>query len=210
MLEQIYQIQKDSGQRVSHVVVMGTGEPLDNQENLVQFIRLLSNPHGLGISQRNITVSTCGLADKILELAKEKLGITLALSLHAPNQALRESIMPIAKKYPLHEVLDACRIYQKDTGRRVSFEYSMIQGINDHTDYAKELAGLLKGFIGHVNLIPLNPIDEREYSPANKKQIFSFYHILENAGIPVTIRREMGRDIQGACGQLRKYQKQGW
>ena len=204
MLEQVYQIQKDTGERISHVVVMGSGEPLDNLEGLLAFIRLLCGPEGLNIRQRNITVSTCGLVPEILRLSEEGLQITLALSLHAPDDEVRERLMPIAKRYPLQEVLDACQRYFQTTGRRLTFEYSLIKGENDSPGHAHALARLLKDQHGHVNLIPVNPVKERGLAQPDKKRIDAFKNILEKSGINVTIRREMGRDINGACGQLRK------
>lgn len=204
MLEQIYRIQKLSGERVSNVVVMGTGEPLDNYDNLLQFIRLLTDENGLHISQRNVTVSTCGIVPKMYELAEENLQITLAISLHASNQAKRAELMPIANKYSINEVLEACRNYFEKTGRRLTFEYSLVGGKNDTKEDAEELAHLIKGLNCHVNLIPVNPIKERDYVQSDKKVIENFKNKLEKYQINVTIRREMGRDINGACGQLRK------
>ncbi len=204
MLDQIYQIQKDTGERVSNVVVMGSGEPLDNYDNLVRFIRLLTDENGLHISQRNITVSTCGIVPKIYELAEENLAITLALSLHAPNDEVRKNLMPVAKKYHLEEVLAACKAYFEKTGRRLTFEYSLVSGVNDNLEEAKALAALIKDYHGHVNLIPVNPIKERDFVQSDKKAIEAFKNYLERQGIAVTVRREMGRDINGACGQLRK------
>ena len=204
MLEQIYQIQKDSKERVSNVVVMGTGEPLDNYDNLLQFIRQLSDENGLNISQRNITVSTCGLVPKIRQLAEEKLQITLALSLHASSQEERMKLMPIANTYDIYEVLDACRYYFDKTGRRISFEYSLVAGVNDSTEDAEKLKHLIGDMNCHVNLIPVNPIKERTFKQPDRENIRRFQNKLENSGINVTIRREMGRDIDGACGQLRK------
>lgn len=204
MLDQIYRIQSDSGERVSNVVVMGTGEPLDNYDNLLKFIHLLSDENGLNISQRNITVSTCGIVPKIRELADENLQITLALSLHASNDEKRKALMPIAFKYTLKEVLDACRYYFAKTGRRITFEYSLVGGVNDTDRDAKELIALIKDINCHVNLIPVNPIKERDFVQSQKKVIENFKNKLEKNGINVTIRREMGRDIDGACGQLRK------
>lgn len=204
MLEQIYRIQKLSGERVSNVVVMGTGEPLDNYDNLLQFIRLLTDENGLHISQRNVTVSTCGIVPKMYELAEENLQITLAISLHASNQAKRAELMPIANKYSINEVLEACRSYFEKTGRRLTFEYSLVGGKNDTKEDAEELAHLIKGLNCHVNLIPVNPIKERDYVQSDKKVIENFKNKLEKYQINVTIRREMGRDIDGACGQLRK------
>ncbi len=204
MLDQIYQIQKDSGERVSNVVVMGTGEPLDNYDSLLRFIHMLSDDKGLNISQRNITVSTCGIVPKMYELAEEKLQITLALSLHASSQEKREELMPIANKYSLDEVLDACRNYFEKTGRRITFEYSLVGGKNDSEEDAQRLAELIKGLNCHINLIPVNPIKERNFVRSEMKVILNFKNKLEKYQINVTIRREMGQDIDGACGQLRK------
>ena len=204
MLDQIYRIQKETGERVSNVVVMGSGEPLDNYENLVQFIHLISNKDGLCISQRNITVSTCGIVPNIKKLADENLSITLALSLHAPNNELRQCLMPIAKKYELSEVLSACQYYFEKTGRRITFEYSLVKDVNDNIEEAKALIQLISGMNCHVNLIPVNPIKERDFVQSNKENIEKFKKLLEKNKINVTIRREMGRDIDGACGQLRK------
>ena len=204
MLGQIYQIQKDTGERVSNIVVMGTGEPLDNYDNLLRFIRLITDPGGLSISQRNITVSTCGLVPEIRRLSEEKLQITLAISLHAPNDALRKTLMPVANKYTIDELLSACRDYFKATGRRISFEYSLIAGVNDAPEQAEELAGRLKGLNCHVNLIPVNPVKERSFRRSERTKVLDFKIKLEKYGINVTIRREMGSDIDGACGQLRK------
>lgn len=204
MLEQVYQIQKLSGERVSHTVVMGMGEPFDNYQNLVAFIRLLSDEDGLNISQRNITVSTCGLAPQIRKFAEEGLPVTLALSLHAPNDEIRRTLMPAADAYTIDEVLNACQYYFDRTGRRITFEYSLIRGINDSGEAAEELAGRLKNKNCHVNLIPVNPVKERDFKETQSKEILKFKNKLEKYGINVTIRREMGRDIQSACGQLRR------
>lgn len=204
MLDQIYRIQDSSGERISNVVVMGTGEPLDNYDNLIRFIELLSDENGLNISQRNITVSTCGIVPAIRKLADAKLQITLALSLHASTQKKRQELMPVAKAYQLDEVLDACRYYFKQTGRRMTFEYSLIAGMNDSAEDAAELAALLKGFNCHVNLIPVNPVRENDYAQPNARAVQDFKNKLEKYKINVTIRREMGRDIDGACGQLRQ------
>ena len=204
MLGQVYQIQKITGQRVSNVVVMGTGEPLDNYENFLCFIRLLTDENGLHISQRNVTASTCGLAPEIRKLADEKLQITLALSLHAPTQEKREALMPVARRYPLGEVLQACDEYFRKTGRRITFEYSLVRGVNDTDQDVKELVQILKHRNCHLNLIPVNPIEEREFKRPDAKNTFNFKNKLEKSGINVTIRREMGADIDGACGQLRR------
>ena len=204
MLGQIYEIQKLTGERVSNVVVMGTGEPLDNYENLLIFIRMLSDEHGLNISQRNITVSTCGIVPVMEKLAKEKLQITLALSLHGSTQEKRRELMPVANKYELSEVLKACDDYFEKTGRRMTFEYSLVHGVNDTDEDAKELISILGRRNCHVNLIPVNPIKERNFEKPSKKSAFNFKNKLEKNGINVTIRREMGSDIDGACGQLRR------
>ena len=203
MLDQIYRIQSITGERVSNVVVMGTGEPMDNYDNIVRFVHLLSDEDGLNISQRNITVSTCGIVPKIYELAKEKLQITLALSLHAPNDEKRQELMPIAQRYSMDEVLDACRNYFQETGRRITFEYSLVAGVNDTVEEAEKLSALVKNLNCHVNLIPVNPIKERDFVQTGKKAVERFKRVLEKNRINVTIRREMGRDINGACGQLR-------
>ncbi len=208
MLDQIYRISADTGERVSNLVIMGTGEPMDNYDNVVKFIRLLSNEDGLNISQRNITVSTCGIVPRIRQLAGEDLSITLALSLHASNQETRKELMPIANTYEIHEVLDACRYYFETTGRRISFEYSLVAGVNDSVEEADRLSGLVKSLPCHVNLIPVNPIKERDYTQSDKDAIRAFQKQLEKNGINVTIRREMGRDIDGACGQLRRRKMQ--
>lgn len=204
MLEQIYEIEKHTRERVSNVVLMGSGEPLDNYENVVTFIRLLNHEKGLHISQRNITVSTCGLVPQMRQLAEEKLAITLALSLHASNQKMRETLMPIAKKYQLVQILEACQYYFAQTGRRVTLEYSLIRGENDSLKEAEELAALAKPLSCHINLIPVNPVKERDFRQSDKRNIENFKNKLEKSGINVTIRREMGRDIEGACGQLRR------
>lgn len=204
MLDQIYAITRLTKERVSNVVVMGSGEPLDNYDNLLQFIRLLTDENGLHISQRNITVSTCGIVPKMKELAEENLQITLAISLHASSDEKRKSLMPIANRYSMNELLDACRDYFDKTGRRLTFEYSLVGGVNDTEEDAKELSKLLKGLNCHVNLIPVNPIKERDFVESEAGRIREFKNKLEKNQINVTIRREMGRDIDGACGQLRR------
>ena len=204
MLDQIYQIQKWSKERVHNVVVMGTGEPLDNYDALLRFIHLLTCEGGLHISQRNLTVSTCGIVPNMRRLADEKLQITLALSLHASSQEKRKTLMPVANKYELSEVLDACRYYFAQTGRRITFEYSLVGGVNDSEEDARELTELVEDINCHINLIPVNPIKERDYVQSDTGAIQRFKNKLEKSGINVTIRREMGRDIDGACGQLRK------
>ena len=204
MLGQIYYIQKDTGERVSNVVVMGTGEPLDNYENLLRFIRLLTDEKGLNLSQRNLTVSTCGLVPKIRELADEKLQMTLAISLHASNDEMRKSLMPVANQYSMEDLLAACKYYFDRTGRRITFEYSLVAEVNDSPQNAKELCRFLGGFPCHVNLIPVNPIKERDFRQSMPEFVNDFKNILEKNRVNVTIRREMGRDINAACGQLRR------
>ena len=204
MLGQIYHIQKITGQRVSNVVIMGTGEPLDNYENFIKFIRILTDGHGLNISQRNVTVSTCGIVPKMLALADEGLQITLALSLHGSTQEKRRKLMPVANKFDLSEVLAACDTYFQKTGRRVTFEYSLVHGVNDTEEDARELAAILKPRNCHLNLSPVNPVRERNFVRPSRKNALNFKNNLEKSGINVTIRREMGSDIDGACGQLRR------
>ena len=204
MLGQIYQISRMTGERVSNVVVMGSGEPLDNYDNLIRFIQLLTDENGLNISRRNITVSTCGLVPEIYRFAQDDPGVTLALSLHASSQEKREELMPIARRYALPEVMDACRAYFEKTGRRLTFEYSLVAGVNDSEQDAAGLAHLLSGMHAHVNLIPVNPVKERSFVSPDRKKVEAFQSRLEKHGINATIRREMGRDINGACGQLRR------
>lgn len=214
MLAEVYRIGRDIKERISNIVIMGSGEPLDNYDEVVKFLRMITDENGLNISARNITLSTCGIVPGILKLADEGIPVTLALSLHAPSQEKREEIMPIAKKYRLNEVLDACMHYYRKTGRRLSFEYSVISGVNDNVTEAGMLAGLLKRFKGasrggregafHINLIPVNPIKERSYRSPDRSTLMRFKDTLESEGINVTVRREMGRDISSACGQLRR------
>ena len=204
MVGEIYQIQKISGERVANVVVMGSGEPLDNYDNFVRFVHLLSDEHGLHISQRNITISTCGIVPNMKRLADEQLQITLALSLHASTQEKRKVLMPIANKYELPDVLEACDYYFEKTGRRITFEYSLVHGVNDRDEDAEELIEILKHRNCHLNLIPVNPIKERNFEKPSRKSAENFKNKLEKSGINVTIRREMGSDIDGACGQLRR------
>ncbi len=204
ILEQIYRIGEDIGERISNVVIMGSGEPLDNYENVVRFLSMVSDENGPNISQRNITVSTCGIVPNILRLAEERFQITLAISLHASSQEKRKELMPVANKYGIDEVLSACRTYFEKTGRRITFEYSLVGGVNDTGEDAGRLAELIKGMNCHVNLIPVNPIKERDYVQSGQSKVLNFKNKLEKNGINVTIRREMGRDIDGACGQLRK------
>ncbi len=204
MLDQIYAITLLTGERVSNVVVMGTGEPMDNYDNLLKFLALLTDENGLNISQRNITVSTCGLVPKIRELAQEKLQITLALSLHATTDEKRKKLMPIAFQYTIEELMESFEYYFEMTGRRVTFEYSMVKGINDTMEDVKLLTSLASRVHAHVNLIPVNPIKERDFVAPDDSYVQAFKNKLEKNRINVTIRREMGRDIDGACGQLRK------
>lgn len=209
MLSQVYSIQKITGERVSNVVVMGTGEPLDNFDNLIKFIEILTDENGLNISQRNITVSSCGLVPEIKRLADLKLSITFALSLHAPDDESRRKLMPIANKYSISEILAACDYYFDMTGRRITFEYSLVKGENDSRQEAIRLAKLIGGRNCHVNLIPVNPIKERSYERADQNSIIQFKNMLEKKKITVTVRRSMGRDIDAACGQLRrKYEEE--
>lgn len=204
MLAQIYRIQTIVGERISHVVVMGTGEPLDNYENFVRFIHMLTDEHGLHISQRNVTASTCGIVPGILKLAEENLQITLALSLHGSTQEKRKKLMPVANRYSLSEVLDACDTYFAKTGRRITFEYSLISGVNDTKEDARELIEIARPRNCHINLIPVNPVKERDFVRPNRENAMNFKNFLAKYEINVTIRREMGADIDGACGQLRR------
>ncbi len=204
MLDQIYAITRITGERVSNVVVMGTGEPLDNYDNLLTFIHMLTDEDGLHISQRNVTVSTCGIVPKMRELAGEKLQITLALSLHGTTDEKRRRLMPIAERYSMNELMEVCRYYFEQTGRRITFEYSLVSGVNDTDEDARELAALAAPLHGHINLIPVNPVKERNFVQPNRDRINAFKDKLENNKVNVTVRREMGRDIDGACGQLRR------
>ena len=204
MLEQIYASSRAMGERISHVVVMGTGEPLDNYENLIRFLRLLTDEKGYNLSVRNITVSSCGIVPRIYDLANENLPITFALSLHAPTDEERKELMPVAHRYTLAETLDACRAYFDRTGRRVTFEYSLVKGKNDSREQAMKLAKLLAGMNCHVNLIPINPVEEREYEKSDQDSIAKFKLTLEKNYINATIRKSMGSDIDAACGQLRR------
>ncbi|MFI3200674.1 MAG: 23S rRNA (adenine(2503)-C(2))-methyltransferase RlmN [Eubacteriales bacterium] len=209
MLEQIYEITRITGERVSNVVVMGMGEPFDNYEALIRFITLLTNERGLHISQRNLTISTCGIVPKIRQLAEEELQVTLALSLHATTDEKRKAFMPIADAYSLEETMEACDYYFHKTKRRITFEYSLVRNVNDREEDARELIGLVKGRNCHVNLIPVNPVKECGFEQSYEKEITNFKNKLEKNGINVTIRREMGRDIDGACGQLRRREMKG-
>lgn len=207
MLEQIYEIERDIGERISNVVIMGSGEPLDNYDNLLKFLEIINDKEGLEIGMRHITVSTCGLVDNIYELAKNKLQITLAISLHAPNDEIRQKTMPIAKKYSIDRVIKAAKDYADTTGRRVTYEYALISGINDSEENALELAERLKGSLCHVNLIPVNDVKENDFVRSSENNIKQFAELLKSKGIETTIRRKLGSDINAACGQLRKSYK---
>ena len=209
MLGQIYAITRDTGERVDNVVVMGTGEPLDNYDNVLIFLRMLTDENGLHISQRTVTISTCGLVPNLRRLADEKLAITAAISLHAPNDELRKKLMPVANSYSVKELMEAADYYVETTGRRITFEYSLIDGVNDSASCARELAALLRGRNCHVNLIPVNPVRERNYRRSLVTNVLQFQKMLENEGINVTIRRELGSDIDAACGQLRRHYEAG-
>lgn len=204
MLDQIYAITLETGERVSNVVVMGSGEPLDNYENLLRFLTLLTDENGLHISQRNVTVSTCGLVPKMRELAEEKLQITLALSLHAATDEKRRELMPVANQYSLEELMETCAYYFEQTGRRITFEYSLVRDVNDTRQDAETLAALIRGLNCHVNLIPVNPVRERAYVQSERRAVETFASLLQKKGVNATVRRELGRDIDGACGQLRR------
>ncbi len=204
MLGQVYRLQRIMGERVSNVVVMGTGEPLDNYDSLLTFLRILTGEKGLHISQRNVTVSTCGIVPKMYELAKEHLQITLALSLHGATQEKRKQLMPVANAYELEEVLTACDAYFRETGRRITFEYSLIRGVNDTEEDVRELIRILGSRNCHLNLIPVNSVKEYDLKQPDRKNAQNFKNKLEKYGINVTLRRELGADIDGACGQLRR------
>lgn len=204
MLDQIITAAKDAGKRISNIVVMGIGEPLDNYDNTIKFLRLANDPSGLNIGFRHISVSTCGLVPQILTLAGERMPITLSVSLHAPNDDIRKRIMPITKKYGVDEIVSACREYTRLTGRRVTFEYAMISGVNDSGSNAAELAQKLKGMLCHVNLIPVNEVKGTEYKRSSTRAVKEFIRILKANGIGTTLRRELGRDIEASCGQLRR------
>ena len=207
IIDQILKIQEDIGKRVSNLVLMGSGEPLDNFENTKKFLRIVNDKNGLNIGQRHITLSTCGIAPKMRELADLEIPINLALSLHSPYDEKRKEIMPIANAYPIKDILDACKYYIKKTNRRVTIEYSLIKGVNDSEKEAQELIRLLKGMLCHVNLIPVNNVEERDFKRPDKSHIYRFRDILEKNNIPATVRISMGSDIGGACGQLRRKHK---
>lgn len=209
MLDQVLFTQVDSGQPISHIVLMGIGEPLDNFDNVMRFLELVNSPEGMNISMRHISLSTCGLVPKIDELAKRNLQLTLSVSLHAPNDAVRDTIMPVNKAHPSQELIDACRRYYEATSRRISFEYAMIQGVNDSRENAKELLRRMKGLPCHFNLIPLNHVEESPLKPSSREAVAAFQKCLEDGGIPATVRRTLGGDIDASCGQLRrKYTKE--
>ncbi|NLK69747.1 MAG: 23S rRNA (adenine(2503)-C(2))-methyltransferase RlmN [Clostridiaceae bacterium] len=204
MVAQVIAIQNDTGQRVSHIVLMGIGEPFDNYDNVIKFLRRMNQEDTLNISYRRMTVSTCGLVPEIIRFAKEEFPVNLSVSLHAPNDEVRRSIMPIARKYPFDKILTACHIYTQQTGRRITFEYTLINGINDGNEHAKELGERLSGLLCHINLIPVNTVEESGYIKSDNKRVDDFKKIIEGYGLPVTVRRELGSDISAACGQLRK------
>lgn len=204
MLGQILHIKRDSGERISNIVIMGIGEPLKNYDNLIKFIKLVNHKDGLNIGLRHISVSTCGLVPEILRLSKEGLPITLSISLHAPNDEIRNKLMPVNKIYNIDILLDTCKIYTEATNRRITFEYAMINGINDSEENAKELAQRIKGMLCHVNIIPVNEVNGTGFRKSDRKAIDRFKNILEMSGIEATVRRELGSDIEAACGQLRK------
>ena len=203
MLSEIYTAQKDLSIKISHIVLMGTGEPLDNFDNVLRFLEFVTDEKGLNISIRHISLSTCGIVPKIYELADRQLGLTLSVSLHAPNNELRSNTMPVNDKWSIEELLKACRYYTEKTSRRISFEYAMIKGVNDSESCAKELAKRLKGMLCHINLIPVNNVRENAYLKSDNKSMKTFIDILEKNGLTVTVRRTLGSDIDASCGQLR-------
>lgn len=209
MLSEIQTAQRDVGVRISNVVLMGMGEPLDNYQNVLRFLELVSSENGLNIGMRHISLSTCGLVDKIYDLADRKLQLTLSVSLHAPNDEIRSRTMPVNRKWNVEELLKACRYYSDVTGRRISFEYAMISGVNDSDACAKELASRLQGIISHVNLIPVNDVTGTGYRKSGEDRLRKFSAILERKGITATVRRTLGSDIEASCGQLRRRNQQG-
>lgn len=204
ILSQIYEVQKNIGERITHVVVMGMGEPFDNYNNLIKFINIIISPKGLAIGQRHITVSTSGLVDKIYQFSDEKTQVNLAISLHAPNNDIRKSIMNVAKRFTIEELLEACKYYTEKTNRRVTYEYAIIKGVNDSVDNAEELAKRLKRTLSHVNIIPVNNVKENDYVSPSEESIANFTSILKKYGIVTTIRKTLGSDINASCGQLRE------
>lgn len=203
MLSQIYEISKDIGEKINHIVIMGSGEPMDNYDNVIKFLDIVNSDSGINISHRHITVSTCGIIEGIEKLKNEKLQITLAISLHAPNDEIRKKIMPVANKYGIDSLIKCATDYANSTKRRVTFEYALISGVNDSDENALELADRLKGKLVHINLIPVNDVSENNFVKSNEKRIKKFADILSKKHIEVTIRRELGSDINAACGQLR-------
>lgn len=203
MLSEVYLAQREIGERISHIVLMGMGEPLDNFDNVMRFLTLVTGEDGLNISMRNISLSTCGLVPGIEKLMQKHLQLTLSISLHAPNNLIRSKIMPINDRYPVEQLLDACRLYIKETSRRISFEYAMLSGVNDFDDCATQLAHRLKGMLCHVNLIPVNEVSGSEFKPSSPERVKKFTDILERNGVTVTVRRKLGSDIDASCGQLR-------
>lgn len=209
MLDQVLFTQMDSGLPISNIVLMGIGEPLDNYDTVLRFLELVNSPEGMNIGMRHISLSTCGLVDKIDALAEENLQLTLSVSLHAPTDEIRSTIMPVNRRYPVAQLLDACRRYFEKTGRRISFEYAMIRGVNDTPQMAQTLIRRLKGIAAHVNLIPLNEVAESPLKPSDPETVRAFQQTLEEAGIPATVRRTLGSDINASCGQLRrKFEKE--
>ena len=204
MLGEVLAMRNLTGEDINHVVIMGMGEPFDNYDEVARFLRLIHDPSGYGLSLRNITVSTCGIIDGIERFAEDFPQVNLAISLHAPNQKMREQTMPVARKYKYGDLLKAAREYTEKTGRRITFEYAVIDGVNDSKECAEELSGYLKGWLTHVNLIPLNEVRGRNYKTANEKSVASFKKILERNGVAVTVRRTLGSDIDAACGQLKQ------
>ena len=205
---QLYTAQRDIGERISHIVLMGIGEPLDNFDNVMDFLTIISSEEGANIGMRNISLSTCGLVPMIDRLAEKKLQLTLSISLHAPNNAMRSSMMPVNDAYPVEQLIAACRRYQKTTGRRISFEYSMVRGVNDSDATARQLADLIRGMGAHVNLIPINPVDGSPYSATDAENVRRFQQALTRLGVNATVRRRLGSDISAACGQLRRDEAQ--
>lgn len=209
MLSQIQAAQLDGNIRISNVVLMGMGEPLDNYENVLRFLKLVSSPEGMNIGMRHISLSTCGLVDRIYDLAKEKLQLTLSVSLHAPNDEIRNRTMPVNRRWNIEQLLKACRYYAQRTGRRISFEYAMISGVNDSARCAEELAARLRGMPAHVNLIPVNDVTGAGYKKSGLLSQKRFISILEQGGCTATVRRTLGSDIEASCGQLRRKHKGG-
>lgn len=201
---ELYTAEADIGERISHIVLMGIGEPLDNFDNVMDFLTIISCPEGANIGMRNISLSTCGLVPMIDKLAERKLQLTLSISLHAPNDAMRSKMMPVNNAYPVAQLIAACRRYQNTTGRRISFEYSMVKGVNDSEATARELAHLIRGMGAHVNLIPINPVDGSPYSATDAANVRRFQQLLTQLGVNATVRRRLGSDISAACGQLRR------